>query len=431
MPTRTRRAFLKHAASATLLTAASASRAAGSNDRIGVALIGPGGRGMGLLKTFASRKDVAITHVCDADENRTRSAAKAASSAGHAPKAERDMRRVFDNKSVDAVVIATPDHWHAPATILACEAGKHVYVEKPASHNIREGRLMIDAARRTNRVVQVGTQSRSADHVRQAMDLLKSGAIGEVLISKAWNSQLRTNIGHQPPSDPPPHLDYDLWVGPAPMVPYQRNLLPSLWRWFYNFGCGDIGNDGVHDIDIARWGLGVETHPNRISALGGKYFFDDDQQFPDTQYVCFEYDLNGKQKQLIYEQRIWSPYFQEGAENGNAFYGTKGIMLLCKKTGCQVIGPRNKPLKSIEGKLANDPHAANFLDCIRTGNRPNAHIEIGHLSSCLSHLGNIATRLGRTLRFDPATEKFVGDDESNDLVRRQYREEHWAMPKGA
>ena len=203
----------------------------------------------------------------------------------------------------------------APAAILACDAGKNVYVEKPCSHNIREGRLMVEAARRNKRVVQTGTQSRSADHVIRAMELLRSGAIGDVLVAKSWNSQLRSSIGRAKPSDPPPGLDYDLWIGPAPMVPYQSNLLPGIWRWWFDFGCGDMGNDGVHDLDIARWGIGVQTHPSTVAALGGKYFFDDDQQFPDTAYVMFEYPADGRRKkQLIFDNQL-APYVQEGHEN--------------------------------------------------------------------------------------------------------------------
>ena len=189
------------------------------------------------------------------------------------------------------------------------------------------------------------------------MERLKSGAIGEILVSKAWNSQLRRNIGKVSPSKPPAELDYDLWVGPAPMRPYQSNFLHSTWRWFYNFGCGDMGNDGVHDLDIARWGLGVETQPTRIAALGGKYFFDDDQEFPDTQNVLFEYALSdGHNKQLIFEQRIWSPYVQEGHENGNAFYGTKGMMILGKHSGWQIFGPRNEPGEKMLQSLDSAPH---------------------------------------------------------------------------
>ncbi|MCU0913760.1 MAG: Gfo/Idh/MocA family oxidoreductase [Planctomycetes bacterium] len=428
-----RRQFLRQtgAVLGTAALAGPAARAVGANERILLGMIGPGGQGSGLLRSFVAQKDVEVAYVCDVDAKRLAAAATTVEkAAGKAPQAVKDMRRIFDDGAVDAVVIATPDHWHAPATILACDAGKHVYVEKPCSHNIREGRLMIEAARRSRRIVQVGTQTRSAEHVRRAIELLHSGAIGDVLAAKVWNSQLRANIGHAQPSDPPAHLDFDLWVGPAPLVPYQSNLLPSIWRWWYAFGAGDIGNDGVHDLDLGRWGLGVETHPATIAALGGKYFFDDDQQFPDTQTVVFEYAGAGKKKQLIFEQRIWSPYVQEGFENGNAFYGTKGMMLLCKQSGWQLFGPRNKPGEAVTAKLDSALHHRNFLACIRSGARPNADIEIGHLSTTLAHLGNIATRVGRVLHFDPATEQFAGDEEANRLVRRTYREGHWGMPKG-
>ncbi|MBM4029378.1 MAG: Gfo/Idh/MocA family oxidoreductase [Planctomycetes bacterium] len=429
-PHTNRRQFLKGAGAAAM--GLPKARAAGANDRIILGMIGPGGHGSGLLKSFAAQKDVAVAYVCDADANRMSAAAKAVESAtGKAPQAQKDLRRIFDDRSVDAVIVATPDHWHAPATILACEAGKHVYVEKPCAHNIREGRLMVEAARRNNRVVQVGTQTRSAEHVRRAMELLHGGAIGEVLVAKVWNSQLRRNIGRAQPSEPPAHLDFDLWVGPAPMVPYQANLLPGIWRWWYAFGTGDIGNDGVHDIDVGRWGLGVQTHPTTITALGGKYFFDDDQQFPDTQTVIFEYAGEGaKKRQLIYEQRIWSPYVQEGHENGNAFYGTQGMMILGKQSGWQLFGPRNKPGETVSARLESLPHHRDFLDCIKSGRRPNADIEIGHQSSALAHLGNIATRAGRVLHFDPAAERISGDEEANRLVRRSYRQGHWAVPKG-
>jgi predicted dehydrogenase len=282
-------------------------------------------------------------------------------------------------------------------------------------------------------VVQVGTQSRSTPHVRRAMELLHGGAIGEVLVSKAWNSQLRANIGHEKPSDPPAGFDYDLWTGPAPMLPFQKNCQHSWWRWFYNFGSGDAGNDGVHDIDLARWGLGVETHPVTVSATGGKLFFDDDQQFPDTMYVSYDYAPDAKtghRRQLIYEHRIWSPYVQEGAENGNAFYGTKGMMILSKGSGWKLYGPRNELKEEMKGSVDTPAHERNFLDCIRSGQRPVADIEAGHLSASLAHLGNIAVRTGRMLRFDPAAEKVTGDEEAGALVRRKYREGHWAVPKG-
>ncbi len=430
-----RREFLKQGSALAATTAAfglplGAQPSPGANDKIVLGIIGPGGMGMNLLKSFAAQKDVAIAYVCDPDANRMNLAAQTvADITGRRPQTVKDLRRVLEDKAVDAVVIATPDHWHAPATILACDAGKHVYVEKPCSHNIREGRLMIEAARRHKRVVQVGTQSRSTEHVTKAIELLRGGAIGEVLVAKAWNSQLRGSIGHAQPAPPPENLDFDLWVGPAPMVAYQSNLLPGKWRWWHAFGAGDMGNDGVHDIDIARWGLGMETHPSSVAGLGGKYFFDDDQQFPDTQYVVFEY-AGARKRQLIFEQRIWSPYVQEGHENGNAFYGTKGMMILGKGGGWQLFGPKNELREKMTGAANGPAHHRDFLDCIKTGARPHADIEIGHLSATLVHLGNIATRVGRQLHFDPATEQILGDAEAAKLVRRTYRENHWAVPTG-
>jgi predicted dehydrogenase len=431
MKTSTRRHFLLQTSTLALGTAALPRlRAASPGDKVVLGFIGPGGQGDNLLRSFGAMPDVEIAAVCDVDQNRGQSAAKTVDKLkGKSPQVFKDMRQLLENKSIDAVVIATPDHWHAPATILACEAGKHVYVEKPCSHNIREGRLMLEAARRHKRIVQTGTQSRSAAHNQQGMERLRNGAIGEILVAKAWNSQKRGSIGKAKPSAPPPHLDFDLWLGPAPERSYQSNLLPSSWRWFLDFGCGDMGNDGVHDIDIARWGLGVETHPTRISAMGGKYFFDDDQEFPDTQNVLFEYENKGRKKQLIFEQRLWSPYVQEGHENGNAFYGTKGMMILGKHKGWQIFGPRNEPGESMLRSLDPTPHHRNFLDCVRSGKLPNADVEIGHLSAALCHLGNIATRLGLTLKFDPVREQITNDEEANALTRRRYRN-HWSVPKG-
>jgi predicted dehydrogenase len=327
-----------------------------------------------------------------------------------------------------------PDHWHAPAAILALNAGKHVYVEKPCSHNIREGRLMVEAAKRSGKWLQVGTQSRSTPFVREAIERLRRGEVGEILVAKAWNSQRRGDIGKAQAAQPPDHLDYDLWVGPAPMVPYRPNILPGRWRWFFNFGCGDIGNDGVHDVDVAAWGLGVTTQPSRVSCLGGKYFFDDDQEFPDTQYAVFEYPVAGKpgkMKQLIFEQRIWSPYVQEGYENGAAFYGTEGVLIMGHTVGWKLYGPKNKLMAERTGSADLLAHHNNFLGCIRGEQKElNADAMAGHLSASLCHLANIAARTGRVLEFDPEKETIAGDREAGRLVRRQYREGHWAVPRG-
>ncbi|MFM7151645.1 MAG: Gfo/Idh/MocA family protein [Gemmataceae bacterium] len=426
-----RRGFLKESGAA-VLTASSYSRVLGAGDRLRVGLIGCGGMMRSHLTKLLQRTDVEITGLCEVDSVRLGQARDMVQKKnGKAPSTTKDMRDLLAGP-VDAVFIATPDHWHTPASLLALEAGKHVYVEKPCSHNLREGRLLVEAARRVNKVVQTGTQSRSTRHVQEAMQALREGIIGEVLVAKAWNSQRRGNIGRTKPSDPPASLDFDLWLGPAPQVPFRANMLPGIWRWWYDYGVGDIGNDGVHDIDIARWGLGVERHPDRVAALGGKYFFDDDQQFPDTQYVVFEYEPKGSEKrprQLIFEQRIWSPYFQEGYENGNAFYGTKGVLILGKNGGWRVEGERNRPGRSAKGSPDLQAHHDNFLACVKSGQKPHADAEIGAFSAALCHLANIATRVGRQLRVDPAREQILHDEDANAMLRRKYREGHWAVPK--
>jgi len=436
-----RRDFLKSAAVGTIGLGIAAqaiendAQAAG-DDRIVVGLIGPGGMGSNHLGLLAARKDVEVAYVCDVDQNRLDAAAKkVADATSKAPQAVKDMRQVFDDQRVDAVFVATPDHWHAPAAILALDAGKHVYVEKPCCHNIREGRLMADAVKRSGKLLQVGTQSRSTACVAEGIQRVQSGEIGEVLVAKAWNSQMRRSIGKTLPSEPPPQLDFDLWLGPAPRTDYRSNLLPGVWRWWYEFGCGDIGNDGVHDIDVALWGLGVETHPSTVACLGGKYFFDDDQQFPDTQYAVCEYPLEGKpvrKKQLVFEQRIWSPYVQEGYENGAAFYGEKGVLVMGHTVGWKLYGPRNKLLAEQKGSADLPAHHQNFFDCIRgKAQQLNADVHVGLRAAGIVHLANIAARTGRSLKFDPLAEQIVGDEDANRLVRRVYRDNHWAVPRGA
>jgi predicted dehydrogenase len=432
----TRRDFIKTASAATVgtaaLTASSYAAVQGANERILVGVIGPGGMGTSHIRTLVGQKDVRITHVCDVDRDRLAAAAKNAALDGREPATMADMRRLLEVRDINAVFIATPDHWHAPAAILSLDAGKHVYVEKPCSHNIREGRLMVDAARRARKICQVGTQSRSTEMNMTAVRMIHEGAIGDVLSVRVWNSQQRGNIGRLRPSDPPAVLDYENWVGPAPMVPYQANRGHGRWRWWYAFGTGDMGNDGVHDLDVARWGLGVDTHPSTITALGGKYAFDDDQEFPDTQTVIFEWPRVGKnnqKKQMIFEQRIWTPYKMEGYENGCAFYGTRGMFIVGHSEGWRLYGARNKELKAVTGSANLLAHHRNFFDCIRNNRTPNADIEIGHLSSSLCHLGNIATRVRRVINFNPQTEEILNDKEAGPMVRRTYRD-HWGRPRG-
>jgi len=397
------------------------------SDSISVGLIGCGGRGPDVANRMAYVPGVAITHVCD--PHQTRLAAAARQFSIQEGKVVSDLRRVFDDQSVDAVLVATPDHWHAPAAILACNAGKHVYVEKPCSHNIREGRLLVAAARRNNRVVQHGTQVRSTPMMIEATQLLREGIIGNVLVAKAWNIQQRGPIGRQQPSNPPQELDYDLWTGPVPTIPYQDNRVGG-WHWWHHFGTGDMGNDGIHDLEYARWGLGVESHPYHVAASGGKYFFDDDQEFPDTQHVSFEFpeDRAGN-KTLIYEQRLWSTNYPHNTDSGAKFYGTKGQMYLSRRGKVKVLGERNGPIDvQIETRPQDtDRHVADFFDAIRNDRRPNADIELGHMTATLCHLGNIATRLRESLQFDPQTEQITNKDDANRLVQRQYRD-HWGVP---
>lgn len=430
-----RREFIKSAGVGALAVGLSAGiSSAQDKQRLTVGVIGTGGMGGNHTRTLADREDMKVAWVCDVDSQRLEKNAKEVESrTGSLPKQTSDMRKVLADPAVQAVWIATPDHWHAPAAILALDAGKHVYVEKPCCHNIREGRLMADAVKRNKRVLQVGTQSRSAPFLKEAFQRLHAGEIGEVLVAKAWNSQRRGSIGKTQPSTPPDHLDFDTWVGPAPMVPYRSNMLPGIWRWWYDFGCGDIGNDGVHDIDVALWGLGIETHPSTVSCLGGKYFFDDDQQFPDTQYSVCEYPVagspSGRKKQLIFEQRDWSPYVQEGYENGAAFYGDKGVLIVGHTKGWRMYGPRNKLIAQKEGRPTLNDHYNDFLAAIKTGGKPAANIEVGHRAATIVHLSNIAARTRHVLEFDPEREIIINDEEANQLVQRQYRPDHWGTPK--
>jgi predicted dehydrogenase len=345
------------------------------------------------------------------------------------PKAKEatDMRRLLEDKELNAVVVATPDHWHAPATILACDAGKDVYVEKPASHNIREGRLMIDAARRNSRIVQLGTQSRSRASTIRAIEYIRSGQIGKPLMAKAWNIQLRNNIGHKPDGPVPPGVDYETWLGPAPWIPFNENRFHYNWHWHWHFGTGDAGNDGAHQIDIARWALG-SGYPTRASGMGRKVFFDDDQQTPDTMNVTFDYPDG---KALIWEMRIWNPYGMNEIENGVGVYGTEGMVHIGRynrKWGWKAFDKDGKLVKHDDAGDGDEGHQKNFVECVRSRKLPNADIMEGHLSTLHCHLANIVARSGRNVTFDQGTETILNDQEANLYVSRSYRT-HWGTPK--
>ena len=430
----TRRDFLQAAAAGVALTAAATSTTAAqsANDKIVVGLIGCGGRGTHDAGLFQKMPNVEVAYVADVDNARLASAAK--SLGVPSSRAVSDMRRILDVKTVDVVIVATPDHWHSPASILACEAGKHVYVEKPISHNIREGRLLIEASARNKCHVQHGTQCRSTSMMIEAVKLLREGIIGTVLVAKCWNIQRRGSIGRGQDTSPPAGFDYDNWVGPATMIPYRTNRVHNRWTMWRHFGVGEIGNDGVHDIDYCRWGLGVETHPSKISSEGGKFFFDDDQEHPDTQQVTYEYPGDGQpgnRRLLIYEQRLWSTNYPHNVDSGAEFYGTSGQMFLSRRGKIEVLKDRNQKVDVKVTPQGQDDvaHVKNLCDAIREGVKLNADALTGHLTTTLCHLGNISTRLGRSLNFDPKTEGILVDTEANHLVRREYRE-HWGTPKG-
>ena len=398
-----------------------------SRPKLRAGVIGLGGQGKSHLRSYLDNPEVEVAWVCDVDSDRLNEAKVIAKDA----QSTSDLRMILDDQAVDLVSIATPDHWHSPAAILALQAGKHVYVEKPCSHNVREGRLLIEAARKSGKLVQHGTQSRSAEWIRQAMKALQDGIIGDVIVAKAWDVQFRPPIGYAEPMNAPANLDYDTWVGPAEVVPYQANRAHYTWHWWYDFGTGDAGNDGVHEIDIARWGLGVNQQPTRIAAVGGKYVHQDDQQFPDTMTAVFEYPANPAHsfsKQLIFEMRLWSRYYPHNMDNANEFLGTKGRMLLTKRGKVQVFDEKGK---EIELKISDDrsvsvaAHQKNFIAAIRGEGTLNADAETAHLSSSLPHLANMACRLGRSFSFDPQNETIPNDAEANRLLTRKYRAGHW------
>jgi len=424
-----RRSFIGSASTATVALPGILQAAQANRPKFKVALIGCGGRANSYRDEF--QKLANITWVCDPDKGRLDSFTKATGAKGTS-----DLRQVLDDKEVQAVVIATPDHWHAPAAIMACNAGKHVYVEKPCSHNFVEGSLLVAAARANNVVVQHGTQSRSNRMIADAIQLIKEGTIGDVLMAKAWNVQRRDNIGKSKPATVPDNVDYDTWIGPAQFVPFQPNRFHYSWHWWHNFGTGDIGNDGAHEIDIARWGLGVEGFPSSTSAVGGKYYFDDDQEFPDHATCVFEWpgDGNvGQRRQLMFEMRIWSKNYPYNCDSGVEFYGTRGMLMVSKRGKLMIWSEDNKLVETPKPKdplALESSHQADFLSAIETGRRPTADIEIGHQSTALIHLANIAVRTGRQLQFDARTQTITNDADANQLLSRTYRDEgHWSVPK--
>jgi predicted dehydrogenase len=391
---------------------------AGPNDAVRLAVIGVRGRGLEHIEGFGRLPDVRITTICDVDRNIIGRAQKAVERRyGTAPKYVQDLRRVFDDKQIDAVSIATPNHWHALAAIWACQAGKDVYVEKPVSHNISEGRRMVEAARKYNRIVQAGTQCRSHKGIQDAIAFLRSGGIGKVYMARGLCYKPRGSIGHKPDGPVPDGVDYDLWLGPAPKRPFNPNRFHYEWHWNWDYGNGDLGNQGIHQMDLARWGLGKTEFPKAVQASGGRFGYSDDGQTPNTLTVALEFD----DSLLEFEVRGLLTNDEAKVRIGDLFYGTEGILAITSYTAWQsFLGPKGE--KGPGGNAGGD-HFANFIQAVKSRDAKSlaADVEEGHLSSAYCHLGNIAYRLGRKLPINPSTESFVNDAEADAMLTRDYR----------
>ncbi|MBI3696604.1 MAG: Gfo/Idh/MocA family oxidoreductase [Acidobacteria bacterium] len=422
-----RRSFVAGLAAPLILTKS----AAGANDRVRVAVVGMHGQGKAHIKEYTEMPDVELAALCDVDESVLAARLKELDAKGvKQPKTYVDIRKVLEDKSIDAISIATPNHWHSLMGIWGCQAGKDVYVEKPCSHNPWEGRQLVEAAKKYNRIVQHGTNSRSAAATREAMQMLRDGVIGDVYMSRGLCFKWRDTIGRAKEEPVPPGVEYNLWTGPAPMRPFTRNRFHYNWHWQWAYGNGDIGNQGIHEMDLARWGLGVKL-PARVESMGGHFMFDDDQETPNTQIATFEFNEGGKKKLLVFEVRHWMTNHEAGIGErgtrkdsntvGNLYYGSKGYMAVDGYTGYRTyLGRAQDPGPA---RKEGGSNWANFIKAVRSRKVSdlNAPIEEGHLSATLVHLANISYRLGRAINFDPATEQIVGDEEASKMMTRQYR----------
>jgi len=426
-----RRIFLQSAAAAAFVNLNPA--VMGANEKVTLALIGGRNQGNGDALR-AVRAGARFKTLCDLDPKvLEKTGADIAKAQGDKPTFEDDFRRVLDDKEIDAVMIATPDHWHARMVILACQAGKDVYVEKPLCQTIHEGQVIRDAARKHNRVVQVGTQRRSMEHFRGAAEFVASGNIGKVPLIKAWINQIRIDIGKPADGATPAGVNYDRWLGPAPARPFNENRFHYTWRYSWDYGNSEIGNQGIHVLDVAIWAIqlmrgfdGAKCLPKRTSAIGGIYWLDDAKEVPDTQIVSYDYGdmmLNFELRSFATDYlmphaapRIGPKSAGGPADFATAYYGTDATVLALNDRW----EVHWKDGKVEQTKAGGGSHEANFLEAVKSRKKPNADVEVGRLSTMLCHLGNVSYKLGRDVRFDPKTEKF-GDAEANKLLRKEYR----------
>jgi len=435
---RSKRTSLGLAAGVTILGNARSARAAAANDTIVLAAVGVRGRGNHLAQGFIDRGDCRYAYVADVDSNLFASRAKAIAErqGGKAPKCVQDFRRALDDRSVDAIIVATPDHWHAPATVWGCQAGKDVYVEKPASHSCWEGRKMVEAARKYKRVVQIGTQNRSAAYNMEAKKFIEEGKLGQIHMCRIYNQKFWGNRPMVPDGDTPQGLDWDMWNGPAPEHKYNATL-HRFWNHLWRYSGGDIANDASHQIDLARWLIGVD-YPKAVYSTGGRFAGEGAADTPDTQIAVYDFD----KMVVTFELTLYTPYmlksdpvlresdmFPHWPQNATRIeiFGTEGLMMVGRHGGGWQVFVRPKDRKPVVksqmyGRFPDPPHKENFVQCIRSRELPNADVEHGHLSALMIHYANISYRTGgRKLVIDPATEQIVGDDEAMKLFKRSYR----------
>ncbi len=420
--------------------AASQDRILGANDRIRIGLIGCGGQGRADLDKALRVKNVECIALCDVDDSQAARAANMVQvSANMKPEfTSRDFRRLLDLKDLDAVLIGTPDHWHALPTVMACQAGKDVYVEKPLAVSIGEGRVMVAAARKYDRVVQMGTQQRSAPHYRDAVAYVKGGALGKIRLVRAWAYlDWKGETPVVPDSDPPPNVDYDMWLGPARKRPFNRNRFHFTFRWFWDYSGGLMTDWGAHMIDIANWGMDIKA-PGTAVSIGGKYGFPNDaMETPDTQQAIW--DFPDAKFSMIWEHAVGVGRGPEAREHGVAFHGNNGVLVI-DRAGWEVYPETDALNKKRIYKMTGVPrmsagsadyhayHIQNFFECMRSRKRPNSDVEIGHNSMIACHLANIAQRLGRRINWDVDKEAMINDPEAQNMVMRSYRAP-WKLPE--
>ena len=400
----------------------------GANERVNVAIMGTNGRGAGMARSFQNIPEANVAIICDVEETALNKGVESTKRAGGNPKTEKDIRKVLTMKDIDAVYIAAPDHWHSPAAIMACQAGKHVYVEKPLSHNPREGELAIAAARKYNRIVQVGAQRRSCTRIMEGIKELQNGIIGRVYFARGWYTNRRVSIGFGKKVPPPANLDFDLWQGPAPRRAYQDNLIHYNWHWFWHWGTGEALNNGTHEIDVIRWGLALDF-PTQVSSEGARFAFQDDWETPDTQIINMQF---GKDCLVTWEGRSCNSVNSEGRDRGVIFYGENGSMET-GHDGYRILDQRNKVVKEVDSKEVVDGrdttspnvgmdtmHIMDFLDAIKNNRRPHADVSELHKSTTLVQLGNIAWRTGQRLTIDPSSGHILNSPEAQALWSRTY-----------